>query len=534
MQFNLADLWEAVADAVPDRDALVWGSTRLTYRELDERADRLAHALRDRGSSPGDHVAVYLPNCPEYLETTLAAFKLRAVPVNVNYRYVADEIRYLLADADARAAVVAERFVPVLDEARADLPLLDTVLAVADDRGGDAARVGVHESYEHAVAAARSGRDFGPRSSDDLYIVYTGGTTGMPKGVEWRSEDIFFAGIGGGNPGGPPIQAPDEIVEHLDRPVVGLPACPLMHGTANWIAFRVLLGGGTVVLLPQMGFDAALTWDLVAGERVQLLVIVGDAFARPLVDELHRRDPADVSSLRWVLSSGAIFTPRVKEEWLEQLPRLRLIDGFGSSETGVQGQAVSASGTASIERARFEPNPDVEVFDDDDRPAAIGAIGRLGRRGHIPLGYYKDPEKTAETFKVIDGVRWSIPGDYAVRDPDGWVTVLGRGSVCINTGGEKVYPEEVESALKSHEGVLDVLVVGVPDERFGERVVAVVAARPGATPTPAELDVHARAHLAGYKVPRHVTYVDAIERTPSGKPDYVWARTTALETAPSS
>jgi fatty-acyl-CoA synthase len=534
MEFNLADLWEAVADAVPDRIALVWRSDRLTFRELDERADRVAHALQDRGVGPDDHVAIYLANSTQYVESTLACFKLRAVPVNVNYRYVADEIRYLLADADARAAVVAETFVDVLDAARPGLELLDTILVVPGDDGTGLTAGGGHERYDRAMARSATGRIRGPRSGGDRYIVYTGGTTGMPKGVEWCSEDVFFAGIGGGNPGGAPIEAPKQIVEKLDRPLVGLTACPLMHGTANWLAFRILLGGGTLVLLPEPRFDPAVTWDLVAREHVQLLVIVGDAFARPLVDALEGRGVDELASLRWILSSGAIFSPRAKEEWIARMPWLRLVDGFGSSETGAQGQSLTTAGSGPVGRARFEPGPDVEVFDDHDRPAPIGTTGRLGRRGHIPLGYYKDPEKTAATFRSIDGVRWSIPGDHAVREPDGSITVLGRGSACINTGGEKVYPEEVEAALKSHPDVVDALVVGIPDERFGERVAAVVAPRDGTVPILEDLARHAREHIAPYKVPRHLTLVDRVERTPSGKPDYAWARETALgRTVPS-
>jgi fatty-acyl-CoA synthase len=524
MEFNLADLWEAVADAVPERTALVWRADRRTYRELDERANRLAHALRDRGVGPGHHVAVYLPNSTEYLETFLAVLKLRAVPVNVNYRYTVEELRYLLDDADACAVVVEASFLGVLEEARPDLPLLETVLVVARDREPHEPAATTHDSYTAAVAASAGGRDFEPRSPDDLYTLYTGGTTGMPKGVEWRSEDILFAAMGGGNPGGPPIAVPAEIVEHLDRPLIGLPTSPLMHGTATWLACRILFGGGTVVLLPQLRFDAAQTWDLVAREYVQLLVIVGDAFARPLVDALDGRDVDALASLRSVVSSGAIFTPHVKQQWLARLPNVRLIDTFGSSETGAQGRAVTDAATGAAAEARFDPDPEVEVFGDDGRPAPVGAVGLLGRRGHLPLRYSKDPVKTAAIFRTIDGVRWSIPGDHARREADGAITVLGRGSACINTGGEKVYPEEVEAALKSHPDVVDALVVGVPDERFGERVVAVVAPRAGAAPTLDDLASHVRGRIAGYKVPRGVTFVDGIERAASGKPDYAWAR----------
>ncbi|MET1003095.1 MAG: acyl-CoA synthetase [Acidimicrobiia bacterium] len=531
MEFNLADMWEAVVDTVPDREALVWGQLRYTFRELDDRANRVAHALSARRIGSGDHVAVYLRNRPEFVETMFAAFKLRAVPINVNYRYVADELRYLLDDADVKAVVVAREFLRVLQDALAELPLIRTIIVVDDDSLADGSDGDgkEHENYEAVLASAPTDRGFPARSADDGYIVYTGGTTGMPKGVLWRSEDIFFAGMGGGNPGGAPIERPEDIVEFLDRPVRGLPACPLMHGTANWFAIRILFGGGAVVLSADIRFEPVRMWELIARERVSFLVIVGDAFARPLVDALDQIDPGfDVSCLRWVLSSGAIFSPGVKHKWLERMPTLRLIDGFGSSETGSQGQSVAAHGITANSRARFELEDTVQVFDDDDRPAEPGTVGRLGRRGHIPVGYYGDPVKTRAVFREIDGVRWSIPGDYAVREADGTITVLGRGSACINTGGEKVYPEEVESVIKSHPDVLDALVVGVPDDRWGERVVAVVAPRPGTQPTLRALEAHAREYVAGYKVPREVVVVDAITRTPSGKPDYAWAKATAL------
>jgi acyl-CoA synthetase (AMP-forming)/AMP-acid ligase II len=527
VEFNLADLWERVVDAIPEHEAMVCAHRRLTYAQTDERATRLAHHLTGLGIGAGDHVALYLFNGTEYLEGMLAAFKLRAVPINVNYRYGEEELRYLLADADARAVVFHREFAPTLEGARDALPLL-TGFVMVDDASGAPSPSGATE-YESALAAASPARDFAPRSADDLYILYTGGTTGMPKGVMWRAEDIFFGAFGGGNLGEAPITAPGEIVDSLEPHRRGLPACPFMHGTAHWMAFGTLFSGGTVVISPDRHLDPERLWRLIERERVTFLVIVGDAFARPLIETLDRLDPpAEVTALTVVLSGGAVLSPSVKSTWVERLPGTLLIDGFGASETGGQGQSVSAAGGPIEAAPRFRVNDETTVLDDDLRPVAPGVIGKLARRGHVPLGYYRDPEKTAVTFPVIDGVRWSVPGDHARIEDDGTITVVGRGSVSINTGGEKVYPEEVESALKSSPAVFDAVVVGVPDERWGERVTAVVQARPGTTPLLDDLAEHTRAQLASYKVPRGLVVVEEIVRSPSGKPDYRWARATAI------
>jgi 3-oxocholest-4-en-26-oate---CoA ligase len=528
VEFNLADLWERVVDEIPEHEALVCGDRRLTYAEADARATQLAHHLAARGIAAGDHVALHLFNGTEYLEGMLAAFKLRAVPINVNYRYGEDELRYLLADADVRAIVFHREFAPLLADIRDDLPLLHTFVEVLDDSGASSIVDAVE--YEAALAGASDARDFGPRSADDLYILYTGGTTGMPKGVMWRAEDIFFGAFGGGNLGDAPISTPEQVVDTLDMHRRGLPACPFMHGTAHWMAFGTLFSGGTVVISPERHFDPGHLWRLIEAERVTFLVIVGDAFARPLVEAYDHLDPpADVSPLTVVLSGGAVLSPAVKAAWVDRLPGTLLIDGFGASETGGQGQSVSAAGAPIESVARFNVSDETTVLGDDLRPVPPGVVGRLARRGHVPLGYYGDAEKTAATFPVIDGARWSVPGDHARIEDDGTITVLGRGSVSINTGGEKVYPEEVEAALKSHAEVFDAVVVGVPDDRWGERVAAVVQARGGAAPALGELAAHVRAQLASYKVPRDLVLVDAIVRSPSGKPDYRWARTTAVD-----
>ena len=531
MEFNLADLWERVADTIPDAEAVVHGERRSSYAELDERATRLANYLAAEGVGPDDHVAVYLVNSVEYIEAMLAAYKLRAVPINVNYRYVADELRYILDDSDSKAIVFDHEFAARLAAVHASLPLLTTRVVVDDGTGSDVPRELGAVDYETALAGASAVRDFGHRSADDLYIVYTGGTTGNPKGVMWRAEDIFFGALGGGGGlGGEPIGTPEQITDDLSAGLRCHPACPLMHGTGQWVTLATLYSGGTVVLLPDRHFDATRTWELIDRESVVFLVIVGDAFARPLIDAHDALDPAvDISSLIVVLSGGAILSPAVREAWTERLPGVLVMDGFGASETGAQGQALATADDAVNDAPRFRVNDETTVLDDDLRETPVGVVGKLARRGHVPLGYYKDPEKTAATFPVIDGVRWSVPGDHARLEEDGTISVLGRGSVSINTGGEKVYPEEVEGVLKSHAAVFDAVVVGVPDERWGERVVAVVQFRPGTSATLDELVRHADSHVARYKVPRDLVTVDSIVRSPSGKPDYRWAKSTAEE-----
>lgn len=521
---NLADLFEAVAASVPDREAMVAGERRLTFRDLDERSTRLAAWMAgEAGVRPGDHVGVYLHNGTEYLETMIAAFKLRAVPVNVNYRYVEEELAYLFDDADLVAVVQEERYASTVDGLRATAPLLRASLSRGDE-------------YESALAAhdPRLPGWATSRSADDRYVLYTGGTTGPPKGVVWRHEDVFFAALGGGNPGGPGITSPADITARARRGRQRcLPASPFIHGAAHWFAWSMLLTGSTVVTDPEPSFDPERTWRLCVDERVSFLVIVGDAFARPLADSLRRAGPGgfgDLSSLTVVLSGGAILSPTVREELLELLPTAVVADGFGASETGGQGQAVGIGGLGATAHPRFKLSPDTAVLDDDLQPVEPGSgrVGRLARRGRIPLGYHKDPVKTAATFPVVRGERWAVPGDLAVVEDDGTVTVLGRGSVSINTGGEKVHPEEVESCLKSHPAIFDAVVIGVPDERWGERVTAVISVRAGQPePTVAEIAEHCRSTLAGYKHPRALVVVDEVRRSPSGKADYRWAKDVA-------
>ncbi len=492
---------------------------------------RLAHHLAAVGIGAGDHVALYLYNGTEYLEGMLAAFKLRAVPINVNYRYGEDELRYLLDDADARAVVYDREFAPALGAIRAELTSLHAFVEVADDSGAHVTRRcgRVRGRARGRIRRARLRRRARPTTCTSSTPA---APPACPKGVMWRAEDIFFGAFGGGNLGDAPITTPEQVVDTLDLHRRGLPACPFMHGTAHWMAFGTLYSGGTVVISPERRFDPEHLWRLIEAERVTFLVIVGDAFARPLVETYDVLDPpVDATPLTVVLSGGAVLSPAIKAAWVDRLPGTLLIDGFGASETGGQGQSVSAAGGPIESVARFSVNDETTVLGDDLRPVGPGVVGKLARRGHVPLGYYKDPAKTADTFPVVDGVRWSVPGDHARIEDDGTITVLGRGSVSINTGGEKVYPEEVEAALKSHGAVFDAVVVGVPDERWGERVSAVVQPRVGAAPALDELADHVRGQLASYKVPRELVLVDAIVRSPSGKPDYRWARSVATSDA---
>ena len=514
MEFNLADLFEGVADAVPDRVALVCGERRLTYAELDRRASQLANHLRAVGVQPGQHVGVYQHNGVEFVETMLAAFKVRAVPVNVNYRYVAAELMELFRDAGLVALVHDAEFGGRVDEVAAGVPTLRHRLTVG-------------AGYEAALAAASGDRDQAPRSPDDRHVIYTGGTTGRPRGVVWRQEDLFFAGMGGGNPLGTPATRPEEVPDRAAAagPLVTFPVAPLMHGAAQLGTFIGFFGGAMVVLVRR--FDPAEVWRAVERERVNTLSLVGDAMARPLAEALAAGPPIDASSLMVLSSAGAIFSDTVREQLRRLLPSVLLMDNFGATETGFQGRNTPDSSPEA--GLRFAMNAHTAVLDERLRPLAPGSAtpGRLALGGRVPVGYHNDPEKTREAFVELGGVRWVMPGDLAVVNPDATITVLGRGSVCINTGGEKVFPEEVEAVLKAHRDVFDAVVVGVPDERWGERVAAVVAPRAGTEPALEDLRAHCATRLARYKLPRGLVTVPEMVRSPSGKPDYGWARRVA-------
>jgi acyl-CoA synthetase (AMP-forming)/AMP-acid ligase II len=522
MTFQLADLFEAVVDADPDREVLVVGDRRLTYRELDERANRLAHVLSDAGVGPGDAVGLQLANGSEYVEGMLAAFKLRAIPVNINYRYVERELRYLYEDSGIVALLVHRAFAPRAATAL-DAPL--RLVLDVDDGSGEQPVAG-SAPYEEALENASAARPDAPgRSSDDLYLIYTGGTTGMPKGVVWRHEDIFKSAMGGGDvvQSGDYVSGPEELATRLpENGITALAAPPLMHAAAHWLAFHQLFTGGKVVLMPLGRFEPREVWQTIAKESVFNVVAVGDAMVKPLLDALEADPSLSTDSLWVIASSGAALSQHNKDRLAALLPGRMVVDSLGSSETGVLGPKEGATFKLNAHTAVITAEGVVVTPGD-------GQSGKVARRGHVPLRYHNDPEKSAATFVEVDGVRWALTGDEATVDEDGSVRVLGRGSQCINTGGEKVYPEEVESPLKAHPAVEDALVVGVPDERWGERVAAVVQLVPGGTLALEELQTHLREHVAGYKVPRDLVLVEKVVRSPAGKADYRWAKQIAVD-----
>jgi acyl-CoA synthetase (AMP-forming)/AMP-acid ligase II len=532
VEANLADLFEFAADTFAAREYLVAEGKRRTYAEMDARANRLAHHLSEQGVGPGDHVGIYALNSVEWVESLWAIFKLRATWININYRYVADELRYIFDNADLVGLIHAREFAPRVAEVDDVLGRLRFSLVIDDGSGHPDARSDALD-YEKALASQSEERDFGPRSPDDRYILYTGGTTGMPKGVVWRHEDVFYA-LGGG------IDAltNEKVADPADLtrrgaavdPLTFLPIAPLMHGATQWGVMGQSFRGNKIVLVSR--FEASQVWQLVEQERVNSLFITGDAMARPLVDALNQPGASyDTSSLVSLSSTAAVFSPSVKEDFFRHFPNIVMTDSIGSSEGGANGVSyVSAGATAMKGGPTVKGLLDTVVLDDSGRivEAGSGVVGRVARRGNIPLEYYKDPAKSAETFVTLDGIRYAIPGDFATVEEDGSITLLGRGSVSINSGGEKIFPEEVESALKSHPAVFDATVVGIPDERWGQRVTAVVQFRDGSQATLGDLQEHCRSKIAGYKVPRELHLVDEIQRQPSGKPDYPWALTHAL------
>ena len=538
LTYNFADQWEAVSDRVAEREALVCGDRRLTYAQLEERANRLANHLLANDVKPGEFVGCYLSNGTEYLETLLACFKVRAVPVNINYRYVTEELRYLLVDSGLVVLVCNERFVDRVAEVAADVPALRHTIVVAEGSGGVAADLsGVPDGIDYDAALAGAAPDrpvIEGRGDDDIYVLYTGGTTGMPKGVVWRQGDAFFGCLGGGDPMrlSGPVTSPEENLERIiDFDFVFYALAPLMHAAAQWVSMMWLLCGAKVVLHAG-AFDPVEVWSTIDREKISVMTVVGDAMARPLVDAWDEHGPFEITCMYSLSNGGAPLAPSLRDRLREIAPHAMLTDGFGSSETGIQGSRRLAPGDDAGEGVRFDNvEKGTTVLDDSGRPVEPGSdvVGRIAHTGYIPLRYHNAPEKTAETFVEIDGTRYVLPGDMAMVEADGSVILLGRGSVSINTGGEKVYPEEVEALLKGHPSVYDVLVVGVPNERWGEQVTAVVQPTAGTSPTLEELDAHCRGRLAGYKIPRSIVVVDQIVRSPSGKADYRWAKTTAVD-----
>ena len=528
---NIATAWEAVADTVGDQTAVTVGGVATSWSDYDHRAACLAETLRSHGLEAGSKVALYCFNGSQYPEAQFAAFKLRAVPANVNYRYLGDELAYVLENSDAEALFFDASLADRVDEVRGRFPELKALVQT----GGDGAPPWAI-SYEEALSSPPMQRI--NRTGEDLWFLYTGGTTGMPKAVMWTHDSLFanmartFASLGEEMPATPAEAAAiaGRIAQAGNR-IRQLCAAPLMHGTSGLSSLGTLSHGGMIATLSPGSFDPDELWSVVESERITMLTIVGDAFARPMLDSLDRAAAEerlwDLSSLRLVLSSGVMFSAPVKAGILAHHD-CTVVDVLGSSEGTGMGSQVTSRELKDAGTARFTLGDRARVFNDKglDVVPGSGERGRLALGEPIPLGYYKDQIKTDETFPMIGGRRWSVPGDWATVEADGSITLLGRGSACINTGGEKVYPEEVEEALKEHPGVVDCNVVGVADERWGQAVVAVVelSGRDTAGGNIEELERHAREVLAGYKVPKRILVVDRIQRGPNGKPDYKWAR----------
>jgi len=533
--WNFAEVWEVIAEQIPDATAQVHGARRLTWRQLDERANGVAAAFLDAGVTEQDKVALYLYNGPEYLEAMFAAWKAGLAPVNTNYRYADDELVYLWDNADAVAVVFHGAFTDTIERIRDRVERIVLWLWVDDGSGPCPPWA---SPYEQA-AARHPERTMPPwgRSGDHLYMLYTGGTTGLPKGVMWRQDDLFRNLVGSAVDSN--VREGDADLESVRARVtgpgmVGLPACPLMHGTGCMTQLIVLSGGGSVVTLEGRGLDPAELLDTVDREAVNMIAIVGDAFAKPINRALGADpDRWHLSSLFLITSSGVMFSEPVKRELLTHASSAMIVDAFSSSEAVGMGQSVSSAG-AEATTARFVVGADTRVVDDAGRDVEPGSgqIGRVAVGGFQPIGYYKDPAKTAATFVEIDGRRHSVPGDYAQVEADGAITLLGRGSVCINTGGEKVFPEEVEEALKLHPTVVDAVAVGLPDETFGEVITGIVQLAPDAVLDEQELIAHVKGSLASYKAPKRLLAIDSIGRAPNGKVDYrrlkEWAATTVV------
>lgn len=505
---NLADVIEAMADALPDRPAVFTMERTWTYAEVDDRSTRLANHLIGLGVQPGDHVAVHATNRIEWVDALYGCLKARAVPININYKYLRDELAYLYDNADCVAAVIAPEFVPAVEAL--DVPTLQQLIVL-------------DETYEAALEAASPVRPDNGRSADDRYVLYTGGTTGSPKGVVWRIEDLMRAALNAARYGAP-LDSIEQLVEEAaanESPMVLLACGPMMHGGSQWILGNGHVAGHTVALYTEPSFDATRILDLVETAGVVSLTFLGDAMGRPVAEAiLAEPDRWDLSSLAAVSNGAAPLSDGVREEIRRALPGRFILDSYGSSESGAAGSRMDDGSEGASAAPRFTVDDKVEVFDTELKPCPPGVDGMLARTGPVPLGYYKDELKTAATFKVIDGVRWVIPGDFARREEDGTVTVLGRGSVCINTGGEKVHPEEVEAVLLRHDEIFDAVVVGTPHERWGQQVTALVQRREGSSLTEDDVRDHCRALIANYKVPKTVLFVDLVPRTPVSKVDY--------------
>ena len=533
---HFATLWEKIAETIGDQPALIHGQLHRTWAEYDNRAARLAHALAAFGITTDTKVSIYLHNCNEYLEAQYGVFKRRACPVNVNYRYLEDELYYLLDNSDSEAVFYQACYAERIQNIRHRLPKIKAYIQVDDGTGEllDGAL-----DYEDLIASSEPEAPV-PRSDTDLYMLYTGGTTGMPKGVMYNNGEMCRAlnmGYTLRN-----MEMP-ETVEEAARMIRSLHSsgaaprslvgCPLMHGTGMWVGSMIPLNlGGAVITLPNLSFDPDMLWQAVEDEKATDITIVGDAFAKPMLNALNQASrigrPYDISSVNMILSSGVMWTAEVKQGLLEHKDMV-LFDAMGSTEGGMGSSVTTRENLNST--ARFDMNETTKVFTDNDQEVKPGSgdIGMIAAGGNVPIGYYKDTEKSAKTFREIGGVRYSFPGDYATIEADGSITLLGRGSMCINTAGEKVFPEEVEEVVKRHPDVIDCLVVGIPDERFGERVVAVASVVETNSVSATEIISFCRSRLAGYKLPKQIITLDQVQRAPNGKADYKWARSTAME-----
>ena len=514
MSFNIADVFELAVDHYAEREYLVCDHQRRTYAEMESRANQLAHYLQMQGIGPGDHVGIYASNCVEWVESIWATLKIRALYININYRYVADELAYIFDNADLRAVIVQAQYLPLLDQLSGSLPKLEHVLVIKDSSDHASLESSLASAdisliaYESALAGQSSQRDFPIRSSNDHYIVYTGGTTGMPKGVVWRHQEVMFA-LGGGvdQLTQQPVERPQEIIDRgKGGSMTVMSIAPLMHGAAQWSCISRAFEGGKVVIMPQ--FSADKTWQLIEQEQVNSVFIVGDAMARPMIESfLATAEKPNIDSLFLLASSGAIFSASIKDQFFDCFPKLMIVDSIGASEVGGQGVAMIEPGKTAMNGGgpTVTPLSGTVVLDEKDLtilPAGSPSIGKVARRGYIPVEYYKDPVKTAATFVIAaDGHRYALPGDYGKVEQDGRITMLGRGSVSINSGGEKIFPEEVEAAIKAHEEIFDCVVCGVPDERWGSRVVVVAQSRSVPMPSLEAIQIHCRTKLAGYKDP---------------------------------
>lgn len=549
MEFNVADLIERVSRNVPDREAVVCGKQRATYRHFDEQSHQFGRYLLSVGLSKGDHVAIYAYNSIEWIVAMLACYKIGAVPININYRYVEDELVYLFNDADIKAVVYDTEFGEKLIAMRDRSPLLKHFIHLDNLNTAPGSSL-VPESVAFSKACqCDADVTFPSRSANDHYVLYTGGTTGFPKGVVWKQGDAVMVFGGGINMyTQEPMTTPEAMADRCLDPnhftPKSLNMAPLMHGAAQWGILRAIFEGGTVVLLSKKSFDAHEVWQQVEAEKINVIMVTGDAMAKPLMDAFEAGKPDggryNASSILAFASTSAVFSPALKDKFSENIPTAVITDNIGSSESGFTGTSIHEKGKAETNAGgpRVTPAKHVVVLDElyQQIPPGDERTGLLAKGGFVPLEYYKDAKKSAETFITApDGQRYVIPGDMARHNADGTITMLGRGSLCINSGGEKIYPEEVEMAIKAHPDVFDCLVAATPDERFGQCVTALVQLRPGAgKPSLESLQESCKTHIARYKLPRRVYLVENIKRSPSGKADYRWAKEEALRLYKSS